>query len=286
MDELEISGKRYISTRLAGKLHKYHPDYIGQLIRGKKIVGQKVGRSWYVDAESLAAYFSNPSPKEEAKPVLSVSPVKQTKTVEVAEEVEVVSQEVVAEETTPTQQEPEKVAEPVQEEKTQESEEEKETESAPVVDAEALQSFRRPLRVDDDEPRKEESKVEEEKFVEQEFETARDSIHIPIRLSAEKKSGGLRYIEDAAPALPEIKKVLGKKAKAVVMPKQEQIPVVTESKDIAPAEQKSFGILVPAFSIVTLGVVAFAVVAISSLMINSTTVIEAGKTASVGYTLR
>ncbi len=41
MDELEISGKRYISTRLAAKEHKYHADYIGQLIRAKKILGQK-----------------------------------------------------------------------------------------------------------------------------------------------------------------------------------------------------------------------------------------------------
>lgn len=58
MDELEISGKRYISSRRAGKEHRYHPDYIGQLIRGGKVPGQKVGRAWYVDAEALKAYFS------------------------------------------------------------------------------------------------------------------------------------------------------------------------------------------------------------------------------------
>jgi len=57
MDELEISGKRYISTRRAGKEHAYHPDYIGQLIRGGKVPGQKVGRSWYVDARALSAYL-------------------------------------------------------------------------------------------------------------------------------------------------------------------------------------------------------------------------------------
>lgn len=58
MDELEISGRRYITSKRAAKEHKYHPDYIGQLIRGGKIVGQKVGRVWYVDAEALSAYFS------------------------------------------------------------------------------------------------------------------------------------------------------------------------------------------------------------------------------------
>jgi hypothetical protein len=58
MDELEISGRRYISTRRAAKEHKYNSDYIGQLIRGRKVPGQKVGRAWYVDAEALQAYFN------------------------------------------------------------------------------------------------------------------------------------------------------------------------------------------------------------------------------------
>ncbi len=57
MDELEISGKRYISSKRAGKEHNYHPDYIGQLIRANKIPGQKVGRSWYVDADALTTYL-------------------------------------------------------------------------------------------------------------------------------------------------------------------------------------------------------------------------------------
>lgn len=64
MDELEISGKRYISSRRAGKEHKYHPDYIGQLVRTGKVDGQKVGRAWYVDADSLSLYLSkDPGPR-------------------------------------------------------------------------------------------------------------------------------------------------------------------------------------------------------------------------------
>ena len=63
MDELEIAGRRYLSTRRAGKEHKYHSDYIGQLIRGGKVVGKKVGRSWYVEEESLNAYLNGEGQK-------------------------------------------------------------------------------------------------------------------------------------------------------------------------------------------------------------------------------
>ena len=63
MDELEISGKLYISSKKAAKQNKYHVDYIGQLIRGGKIIGTKVGRAWYVEASSLASYL-NKEPEE------------------------------------------------------------------------------------------------------------------------------------------------------------------------------------------------------------------------------
>lgn len=57
MDELDISGKRYISSKRAAKENRYHVDYIGQLIRAGKIIGSKVGRMWYVEVESLSAYL-------------------------------------------------------------------------------------------------------------------------------------------------------------------------------------------------------------------------------------
>jgi hypothetical protein len=60
MDELQISGKRYISSRRIAKENGYHTDYIGQLIRGGKIKGQKVGRTWYVEEASFAAYLGQP----------------------------------------------------------------------------------------------------------------------------------------------------------------------------------------------------------------------------------
>lgn len=57
MDELELSGRRHISAKRAAREHRYHSDYIGQLIRSGKVAGQKVGRSWYVDAGSLGTYL-------------------------------------------------------------------------------------------------------------------------------------------------------------------------------------------------------------------------------------
>ncbi len=57
MDELDISGKRYISSKRAAKENRYHVDYIGQLIRAGKIIGSKVGRTWYVEVESLDKYL-------------------------------------------------------------------------------------------------------------------------------------------------------------------------------------------------------------------------------------
>lgn len=58
MDEIELDGKKFISARRAAKEHGYAPDYIGQLIRGGKLVGRKVGRGWFVELSSLEAYFS------------------------------------------------------------------------------------------------------------------------------------------------------------------------------------------------------------------------------------
>jgi len=57
MDELEIDGKKYLSSKRAAREHKYHIDYIGQLIRAGKVVGKKVGRSWYVEEASLKSYL-------------------------------------------------------------------------------------------------------------------------------------------------------------------------------------------------------------------------------------
>jgi hypothetical protein len=103
MDELEISGKRYISSRRAGKEHKYHPDYIGQLVRAGKVNGQKVGRAWYVDADSLARYLSQDlGPREPIQAIQSIQPKEEkiivTEVEEIAEPVtQIVKTEIVEE---------------------------------------------------------------------------------------------------------------------------------------------------------------------------------------------
>jgi len=70
MDELQISGKRFISSRRIARDNNYTPDYIGQLIRGGKVVGQKVGRAWYVDAVSFDTFLGSegtPAPLADQK---------------------------------------------------------------------------------------------------------------------------------------------------------------------------------------------------------------------------
>ncbi|MCX6715643.1 MAG: hypothetical protein NT077_01340 [Candidatus Taylorbacteria bacterium] len=55
-DLVEIEGKHYISSSRAAEISKYSKDYIGQLCRGKKIDSRLIGRSWYVNEESLMSH--------------------------------------------------------------------------------------------------------------------------------------------------------------------------------------------------------------------------------------
>ncbi|MBX4206233.1 hypothetical protein KW784_00350, partial [Candidatus Parcubacteria bacterium] len=59
--ELDIfsHGKEYISASRAAKKTGYASDYIGQLCRGDKIPGKLIGRTWYVDLDSLLAHKRN-----------------------------------------------------------------------------------------------------------------------------------------------------------------------------------------------------------------------------------
>lgn len=56
MDELQIKGKTYISSKRAHATTGYAKDYIGQLARAGKIPATRVGRAWYVDESALKAY--------------------------------------------------------------------------------------------------------------------------------------------------------------------------------------------------------------------------------------
>lgn len=219
MDELEISGKRYISSRRAGQEHRYHADYIGQLIRSGKVVGTKVGRAWYVEAASLAEYLGKETPKTEGK-------------------VERVVEGVVIEE---------KVAEP---------------EAAP---AEELEERRIPVVVAEEEP----VAAEEEK---------KDTAPVII-----KKTNGLKYITDDEPLFPIIKRT------SHILDVHTPVPqeIVTEKVAIhTPKKIKKFRSFVAPLSVVVLGCITLAGVAVISGRVASTTIVEQGKPAVVEYAFR
>lgn len=57
MDELEVGGKKYISSKRASEITAYAKDYIGQLARAGKVPGTRFGRAWFVDEEALLRYL-------------------------------------------------------------------------------------------------------------------------------------------------------------------------------------------------------------------------------------
>lgn len=125
MDELELNGRRHISAKRAAREHRYHSDYIGQLIRGGKVRGQKVGRSWYVDAESLDAYLKG---EPVAAPLIRVDTIAPAE----ASAPETTAAEVVQEQ--PTQEMPEpQIGEP-EETKIEIKKEEPDPTPAPHID--------------------------------------------------------------------------------------------------------------------------------------------------------
>ena len=91
MDELQISGKRFISSRRLAREHGYTADYLGQLIRGGKVSGQKVGRAWYVDAASFETYLGGeakqipPLRRDEREPYSSAEKFVSPQPIEVVE---------------------------------------------------------------------------------------------------------------------------------------------------------------------------------------------------------
>jgi len=263
MDELEISGKRYISTKRAGKDHKYHADYIGQLIRANKVAGQKVGRAWYVDADSLATYLGTELvPREPQAQVGRI--IEKTET----EKLEVETQ---------------------------------------VLEPEPLVLEKAPM-----------TKIKEEPMAEE------VTSHIPVKVEpifyrttkeAREARGGLRYIVDEGPLLPQIKKDIVQHAPApqretlhrevevpitmttIEQPLERVAPIrVHQEKEfvIAPvitkrtqSKKSSLGLWVARTGVVlVLGAAVFGVVAFASTHLIFTQTLDGAQTASVGYTLK
>jgi hypothetical protein len=264
MDELEISGKRYISTRRAAREHGYHSDYMGQLIRGGKVAGQKVGRSWYIDEQSLAVYLGKEAPPRPAPvpEVVAPAPAMVAEAVPVLAVVEVEAEEVSA----PEPAEPvaevaiEKEVAPV-ETVTPIVEEIKE--EVPVVVA--LPIAAEPVAQEKHEPLQEGSLVYiEEESAPREEEATRIPIHTApaVRL----QQGGLRYADDEA-SLP------------IATPVTRRMQAVEHSESVA--HKSKF----PIISLSLVGVLAIAVAAFASNFITATVVSEPGKSAVVQYAI-
>jgi len=185
MDELDIAGRQYISTRRAGREHGYHSDYIGQLIRGGKVKGQKVGRSWYVDAESLTRY-------------LGKEPV-----------VEIAAAHAQIEESAPMPV-PVVVAEPVHEENP-----------TPVVEkvvaVEVVEKIESPVEIV-------EEKNTEEVQIPIKVALPKEVIeHAPVSIKKEEETpvspSGLVYVHEDAPTLPQVRTALSDAYTSVPMAK-------------------------------------------------------------------
>lgn len=267
MDELEISGKRYISTRRAGKDYKYHSDYIGQLIRGGKVVGQKVGRAWYVDAESLATYLKEEGLATPAQIKAVASTASRPQEVAKAPEPIVVTPPPAVKIPTP---------EPVK---------------LDTVDTN-LNETRIP--VTPVEVTKEEAPVEQKITLTVAPEKESEFTYIDERLDMNKtkKQKGLVYFSDDEPALPPIRK-----RSRTTTPEIASAPMVEEShvipEDVRSMEPednrkeavKNFGIKKTA-TLFGVGVFALLFVTVVSVAVTTTITVEEGKPATVYYSLQ
>jgi hypothetical protein len=68
-NDLLVDGKKYISAIRASKKIDYSSDYIGQLCRAGKISGKLIGKTWYVDFESLLEHRRAKKPRGRKKGV-------------------------------------------------------------------------------------------------------------------------------------------------------------------------------------------------------------------------
>ena len=53
-----LNGARYLSAREIARTHGYVRDYVARLCREGKVHGHRLGRFWYVNADSFAAFMA------------------------------------------------------------------------------------------------------------------------------------------------------------------------------------------------------------------------------------
>ncbi len=254
MDELHISGKRFISSRRIARDNGYTSDYIGQLIRGGKVIGQKVGRAWYVDASSFDAFLG-----EEGTSV----PVEATQEPAIQKSSDLLSSPQPGEAgQTFVLQVPAPVAE-----------------SAPVVmmeektpAPEILPAVEEPTPIPAPAPAPAPVAVEE--IVKEE-----GVQHIPLRLVKTQTPGGLKYYADDTPSLPEIRS--DKRESRIAEPESlmEEEPVSVEPQQ---ARRAGKG---PLLALALAGVTVFIFSAVVSSAMSLNLSIEAGTAAVVSYKL-
>lgn len=251
MDELEISGKRYISTRRAAKEHKYHADYIGQLIRAGKVGGQKVGRSWYVVADSLSTYLGKETPPREA--IFVDEAVEEEKPAPVVE-VEVAETK---------SQKPEPVEEPIL------------VETA-VVETE-------PEQVKEIAEIKKTVPEKDEHYIPIKIERPTPQPRVAPKIYTHAHTNTLRYMSDDEPLFPAIKRESAPARAVERHVEQEEQPVVVIPR---PQQKKNRYIqltVVRAAGALAVGVAVFGIVALLGRYLISTTTVVEGQPASVTY---
>lgn len=59
MEVISIDGVEYVKASQLAKRFKYTTDYIGQLCRAGKVMAKLVGRTWYVNLESISEHKNN-----------------------------------------------------------------------------------------------------------------------------------------------------------------------------------------------------------------------------------
>jgi len=77
---IELSGKKYISSKRAAKEFGYTSDYIGQLARGGKIEFKSIGRDRFINLDSLLKYTEKKPSRDlltQDTSTVSLSPLKQ-----------------------------------------------------------------------------------------------------------------------------------------------------------------------------------------------------------------
>jgi hypothetical protein len=247
MDELEISGKRYISTRRAAREHGYHSDYMGQLIRGKKVGGQKVGRAWYIEEDSLNAYLGK-APAPTLAPAAQVTPAPIERLV-IEEPVPVAIPE--PEPVVPVAAPELAVPEPA---------------VMPQVDV-AAKDEPIAVRIEPEitEPLHSQPGVQEihhAPYIEEQ------ETRIPIRTQAQaqQEMGGLRYAADDAPSIPLVTR----------MPRMQA--------GYASARHSPAGKF-PFISLSVVGIVAIVAATFASNFVSATVVSQPGKAATVHYAI-